>query len=78
MARTYVRDDEWLTCEIRPAEAGGFDLVWTQDGEDHIEHFSLESHAKTRRTYVEESLLFGGWSIAADGRPLIAETIKTA
>jgi hypothetical protein len=80
VARIYVRDDERLTCEIRPVEEGGFELVWTQDGEHHIEHFSLESQAKARSSHVEESLLLGGWSIAADSYTSLAEAaaVKTA
>jgi hypothetical protein len=65
MARIFIRDDEQLTCEIRPSEDGGYEIVWTQDGENHIENFPLESEARARSTSVEEDLIQDGWSIAS-------------
>lgn len=65
MPRIFIRDGERLTCEIRPAPAGaGFHLVCTQDGEDHVEHYLLESQAKARSLRVAEDLIHDGWSLA--------------
>ncbi len=66
MARRFVRDGDQLICHIRPARTGnGFELVYTQDGEDHVEHYPLESLAKARCTRVEEDLIYDGWSLVA-------------
>jgi len=51
-----------LTCEIRPSR-DGFDLICTQDGEHHIEHFALESQAWARGISVEKDLISDGWSV---------------
>jgi len=65
VARIFIRDGDQLTCEIRPAPAGaGFDLVCTQDGEDHVEHYLLKSQAEARSLRVAEDLIFDGWSLA--------------
>jgi len=65
MARIFIRDDEQLTCEIRPSGEGGFEIVWTQDGENHVENFECESEARERSYSVEVDLILDGWSIAS-------------
>lgn len=62
MTRIFIRDNDRLTCDIQPA-ANGFDLVFTQDGEHHVEHFAQESQAKARRSCVEDDLRHAGWSV---------------
>ena len=65
MPRIFIRDDEQLTCEIRPSGEGGFEIIWTQDGENHVENFELERDAHARRSSVEADLILDGWSIAS-------------
>jgi hypothetical protein len=63
--RIFTKDGERLTCEIRPGrDGGGFELVCTQNGEDHVEHFPLKSDAEARRSRIAEDLVYDGWSIA--------------
>jgi hypothetical protein len=63
--RIFTRDGERLTCEIRPGSDGsGFELVCSQDGEDHVEYYPLESQAEARRSRIAEDLVHDGWSIA--------------
>jgi hypothetical protein len=65
VARIFTRDGERLTCEIRPEREGsGFELICSQDGEDHVEHYPLKSQAEARRSRIAENLLHDGWSIA--------------
>ena len=57
-----MRDDERLTCDIQPVR-GGFEVVWTQDGEHHVELFAEECQAEARSRCVEEDLIHDGWSV---------------
>jgi hypothetical protein len=69
MERIYIRDGEELTCDVRPSTTGlGFELILTQDGEDHVEHFPLESQARARSATIEDYLIHDGWLIASEQR----------
>jgi hypothetical protein len=64
VARIFTKDGEELTCEIRPGREGsGFELVCSQGGEDHVEHYPLESQAEARQSRIAEDLIHDGWSI---------------
>jgi hypothetical protein len=57
------RAGERLQYEIRPAVDGdGYQLVWTQNGQSRVEHFSNPDDAAARRHEIENKLKLDGWS----------------
>jgi hypothetical protein len=59
----FEKSGERMQCEIRPHPAGaGVELVWTQKGEHHIEHFSDADQAEQRRRELEAALRGDGWT----------------
>ena len=58
----FERGLERLQCEMRPAEGGGFELVWeTPDGETHVERSADADSLSARRRQLEANLKRDGW-----------------
>jgi hypothetical protein len=61
---SFRSQDERLQCEIRPACPADreLNLVWTQNGKHHVEHFADAADAERRRKHLEDNLKNDGWT----------------